>query len=190
MVTALENIRLSTELRELVFDITNSTSSISSAIGLPTWHVDFRIPVIGELTLYEAIKRAYEDDVLEIGRICCPDCNGVTLHGSVLEGDDLVNAIRGEIAIRRDIKKHYPMMYQAYNQRILENSKLTGAYLALINHDSDIVLDDITGLTDDEINEQLNEYPIESIFDCEKLGFELADCSLRLYKEEVEHASK
>lgn len=190
MITLLENIRLSTELRELVFDITYATASINNAIGLPTWHEDFRIPVIGELTLYEAIKEAYEDDVIEIGRICCPNCNGVTLHYGSLEGDELLNAIRDEIAIRRNIKKHYPTLYAAYNQRILESGEFVDEYLALINHDSDIVLDDITELTTDEINDHLNEYPIESIYDSKELGFHLADCSLRLYREEVENASK
>lgn len=190
MITLLENIRLSIELRALVFDVSYSTSSIGNTIGLPQWHFDFRIPVIGELTLYEAIKEAYENDVIEIGRICCDECKAVTLHDDPLIGIDLVNAIRGEIDIRKDIKKHYPTLYEAYNQRILENSELTNAYLALINHDSDIVLDDITGLTNDEINEQLNEYPIASIADSQELGFELADRSLRLYREEVEHGSK
>lgn len=190
MTTLLENIRLSIELRALVFDVSDSTSSINNAIGLPQWHFDFRVPVIGELTLYEAIKEAYENDVIEIGRICCDECKAVTLHDDPLRGDDLVNAIRGEMDIRKDIKKHYPMMYQAYNQRILENTELTDAYLALINHDSDNVIDDITGLTNDEINQQLNEYPIESISDYEQLGFELADCSLKLYKEEVEYDRK
>lgn len=189
MITLLENIRLSLELRELVLDASGVTTSISDTIGIPEWHLDFRIPVIGKLSLYEAVLSAYINDEIEFGRICCDKCYAVTLHDGALQGDAIVNAIRGEIAIRENVKTHYPALYKAYTDKMLESLELIKSFLSLLDKDKEVTLDSVKGLMDDEINEQLNYFPIQSITDTEGLGLELAACAIALYKEEVSNAN-
>lgn len=125
--TTLNNIALSKKVEIMINNNPKALGFILGVVGDPAINKDLMgAPMIGDLTLYEAIELAYINDKIEFCEItsACADSEDglrVTERTENITGELMISALKNEIFVRENLRAYAPAFASGFGGLMAEN---------------------------------------------------------------------
>lgn len=112
--TLLNNIALSKKIDSMIEENPEALDFIAGVLGEISCNKELmNTPMVGDLTLYEALEQAYINDKIELCEITdlCPedpDNLRVTARGGSIAGELMIDALKVEVFVRNNLRVYAP----------------------------------------------------------------------------------